>query len=207
MYGIPLKSILLTLSMPNMPYQEQVEGVDEPVLHVKLVKIEDVQPNDYNPNFVAQKELDLLYVSIKEDGVTQPIVTYWDPEKKKYIVIDGFHRYMTIKAHPDLLDRMKGYVPVVVLDKTQDERMAATIRHNRARGKHEIVGMSSIVNSLVERHTDADVGVMLGMEKQEIERLRVGSGWLALFEKVNYSKSWKKRLQIEVEKKYEDKKT
>ena len=180
----------------------QLEGVNEPVLNVKLVPIDRIIPNDYNPNFVAQKEMDLLYISIKDNGMTQPSVVYWNEEKQKYVIIDGFHRYTTIKTHPDLLERMKGHLPVVILTKDIDQRMAATIQHNRARGKHEIVGMSNIVNDMVGRKSDEEIMSMLGMEKQEVERLRVGSGWLAMFEKTEYTRAWKKRLQLMVEKKH-----
>ena len=112
------------------------------------VDIEKVQANDYNPNSVAGTEMRLLYTSIKHDGYTQPIVTIYDEELDKYIIVDGFHRYFTCKSNEDILKRNHGRLPIVVIEKSINERMAATIRHNRARGAHSIDGMANMVFSL-----------------------------------------------------------
>lgn len=117
----------------------------QPIDFVRWVPIDQVSPNDYNPNSVAHVEMGLLYTSIKHDGYTQPVVTVLDPGTGKYVIVDGFHRYFTCKSSPDLLERNKGMLPIVVIDKDINDRMAATVRHNRARGKHSITGMSSMV--------------------------------------------------------------
>lgn len=106
-----------------------------PVNNVKWVSIDKIQANDYNPNKVAKTEMSLLLLSIKEDGYTQPIVTYYDELKDKYIIVDGFHRYSIMKYDKEIYDRYDGNLPIVVIKKNIDERMASTIRHNRARGK------------------------------------------------------------------------
>ena len=105
-----------------------------PVSGVQWVPVDQVEPNDYNPNSVAGKEMKLLHTSIKHDGYTQPIVTIWDWEKKKFIIVDGFHRYFICKNHKDIRDSTNGCVPIVVLEKGMNDRMASTVRHNRARG-------------------------------------------------------------------------
>ena len=118
--------------------------IDFPVLNVKLVPVSKIVANDYNPNHMASPEMKLLKISIKQDGYTQPIVTYYDQEKDVYEVVDGFHRYLVNEMyfHLDML-------PVVVIDKPLDQRIASTIRHNRARGTHGIVDMSKIVLKLM----------------------------------------------------------
>src|SRR3990167_5991154 len=114
----------------------------EPVSHVQWVPLAKVEANDYNPNVVAKNELRLLYLSIKEDGYTQPVVTVYDGERDRYIIVDGFHRYLVLKYHDDIRERTGGLLPIVVIDKGINDRMASTIRHNRARGKHNIAGMA-----------------------------------------------------------------
>ena len=114
-----------------------------PVLNVKMVDINKVVANDYNPNKVAPPEMKLLKHSIEEDGYTQPIVTYYDKDHDQYIVVDGFHRYRCAKEYFGLKQ-----IPVVTIDKDLKNRMASTIRHNRARGTHQITDMSKIVIDL-----------------------------------------------------------
>jgi ParB-like chromosome segregation protein Spo0J len=110
---------------------QTIERLDKiPVSHIRWVPFEDVEANDYNPNTVASQELNLLAISILADGYTQPIVTVWDPDKKKYVIIDGFHRYFVMKTRKDIRDLTNGYLPIVVLDKSINERMASTVRHN-----------------------------------------------------------------------------
>jgi len=141
----------------------------QPVNRIKWVPIDEVTPNDYNPNSVAKKEMGLLYTSIKHDGYTQPIVTIRDEEMKMYVIVDGFHRYYTAKTNPDILDRNKGYVPIVVIEKDINDRMASTVRHNRARGMHSITGMSSMVFSMLENGwNDTDICNELGMGVEEL---------------------------------------
>ena len=140
-----------------------------PVYKIIAVPIEKITPNDYNPNSVATPEMKLLYDSIKEDGYTMPIVCYYDKEADKYIIVDGFHRYQTMLDHPDIYEREKGLLPVSVINKSLDNRMASTIRHNRARGTHNVDLMSNIIKELHELgRTDAWISKHLGMDRDEI---------------------------------------
>ncbi len=180
-----------------------VSPISQPVDLVIWVPIEMVEPNDYNPNSVAKVEMGLLYTSILHDGYTQPIVTIWDDERGKYIIIDGFHRYYTAKTQPDILDRNKGCVPIVVLLKTINERMAATVRHNRARGKHSIQGMSHMVFQMLDNGwEDEKICQHLGMEAEELLRLKHITGFSKLFENVEYRQAWESRTQIQERMKY-----
>ncbi len=172
-----------------------------PISNVLWIDVEKIEANDYNPNKVASTELRLLYVSIKEDGYTQPIVTIYNEEKDKYIIVDGFHRYFVGKTNKDILETTDGKLPIVVLHKTINERMASTVRHNRARGSHSIKGMSNMVFEMLENGWD-DVMICnhLGMEADEIVRLKHITGFSKLFKDTEYSKSWKTKNQILLEK-------
>jgi ParB-like chromosome segregation protein Spo0J len=162
-----------------------------PVYGVKRVPIEKVTANDYNPNSVAPPEMALLETSIWEDGYTQPVVVVYDQENDKYVVVDGFHRYCTLRDSKRIYDREKGMLPVVVLDKQMHDRMASTIRHNRARGSHNIELMSTIVSELVEMGKgDAWICKHIGMSKDELLRLKQITGVAALFQNQEFSKSW-----------------
>ena len=123
---------------------------DHPITHMRWVPVEQVEPNDYNPNSVASKEMKLLYTSIKHDGYTQPVVTIWDEQRQKYIIVDGFHRYFTCKNNEDIKESTGGCIPIVVIEKDINERMAATVRHNRARGAHSVSGMSNMVFNMLD---------------------------------------------------------
>lgn len=142
-----------------------------PVYNIKKVPVEKIQANDYNPNKVATKEMQLLYTSIKEDGYTMPIVCYYDKENDKYIVVDGFHRYRVIKEHKDIYNRENGCLPVSVIDKDINDRMASTIRHNRARGKHEVELQASLVSMLKDGWDEIKIMKQLGMTLEEVQRL------------------------------------
>mgnify|MGYP002557737624 CR=1 FL=1 len=162
-----------------------------PVYKVIAVEIEKIAPNDYNPNNVAPPEMRLLYDSIKEDGYTMPIVCYYDKENDKYIIVDGFHRYRVMLDYPDIYEREGGKVPVSVINKPLDHRMASTIRHNRARGSHDVDLMSNIVKDLHELgRSDSWICKHLGMDKDEILRLKQITGLSALFQDVEFGKSW-----------------
>lgn len=175
-----------------------------PVDRVLWVPISKVQANDYNPNQVAKTEMGLLYTSIHHDGYTQPIVTVYDEKKDKYIVVDGFHRYSVMRFHNDIKERNGGFLPVVVIEKDINDRMASTIRHNRARGKHSVAGMSTIVfEMLMNGWTDAEVLQELGMEAEELIRLKHITGFSKLFKDVKYSQSWETGNQIKIRKEYE----
>ncbi len=162
-----------------------------PVYNVKAVPIEKIQANSYNPNAVAPPEMKLLYQSIKEDGYTMPIVCYYLPDSDKYEIVDGFHRYSVMKKHKDIYTRENGLMPVVVIDKDISNRMASTIRHNRARGSHDIDLMVNIVSELTKSGmSDAWIMKHIGMDADELLRLKQISGLAELFKDKNFSKSW-----------------
>ena len=177
----------------------------QPVNRVKWVDIDKVQANDYNPNSVAKIEMKLLHTSISHDGYTQPVVTIYDKDKDKYIIIDGFHRYLTCKSYDDVRERNHNKLPIVVLDKDINDRMASTIRHNRARGKHSIKGMSNIVFGMLDNGwDDADICEELGMEAEELIRLKHITGFSKLFADAKYKNAWEHKKQLEIKKKYKD---
>ncbi len=162
-----------------------------PVYNVIAVPIEKVQPNTYNPNTVAPPEMKLLYESIRIDGYTMPIVCYYSKAEDIYIIVDGFHRYRVMLEHQDIYEREKGLLPVSVIDKPIDQRMASTIRHNRARGSHDVDLMSNIVKELHDfGRSDAWISKHLGMDKDEILRLKQITGLSALFKDVKFGQAW-----------------
>ena len=162
-----------------------------PVYGVLAVPIEKIQANDYNPNSVAPPEMELLETSIWEDGYTMPVVCFYDDENDKYIVVDGFHRYTVLRTSKRVFEREKGMLPVSVIDKSLGERMASTIRHNRARGSHSIDLMSNIVSELVEMGKgDALICKHIGMSKDELLRMKQITGLTALFQNKDFSDSW-----------------
>ncbi len=175
----------------------------QPVNNIRWVSVEDVIANDYNPNSVASTEMHLLYTSIFHDGYTQPVVTIFDEEKKKYVIIDGFHRYFTCKENQDIRDRNKGMLPIVVIDKDINDRMASTVRHNRARGKHSVSGMSNMVFQMLDNGwNDVDICNHLGMSADELLRLKHITGFSKLFEDTEYNKSWVTKNQLLLKKKF-----
>lgn len=162
-----------------------------PVYQVISVPVEKIIPNTYNPNSVATPELKLLYDSIKEDGYTMPIVCYYSREKDCYVIVDGFHRYRIMLDYPDIYEREQGKLPVSVIDKPLDQRMASTIRHNRARGSHNVELMSNIVKELHELgRTDEWISRHLGMDRDEVLRLKQITGLAALFKDVKFGTAW-----------------
>jgi len=180
--------------------------VSQPVDFVRWVPVDMVLPNDYNPNSVAKVEMGLLYKSIKHDGYTQPIVTIYDEDLKKYVIVDGFHRYFTCKNNADIRERNKGLLPIVVIEKDINERMAATVRHNRARGEHSVSGMSNMVFDMLENGwTEEAICNHLGMEPEEVLKLKHITGFSKLFEKVEYKKSWQTKNQLRIRKEFKEK--
>lgn len=162
-----------------------------PVYNVQKVPIEKIRANAYNPNSVAPPEMKLLYKSILEDGYTMPIVCYYIAEEDYYEIVDGFHRYLIMKNHKDIYEREGGCMPVVVIDKPIQNRMASTIRHNRARGSHSIELMSNIVAELVESGmSDAWIIKNIGMDAEELLRLKQITGLASLFADKEFSESW-----------------
>lgn len=162
-----------------------------PVYNVKAVPVEKIQANSYNPNSVAPPEMKLLYQSIKEDGYTMPIVCYYLPEVDRYEIVDGFHRYTVMINHKDIYERESGMMPVVVIEKDISNRMASTIRHNRARGSHDIDLMTSIVSELTKAGmSDAWIMKNIGMDADELLRLKQLSGLAELFKDKEFSQAW-----------------
>lgn len=163
---------------------------DEPCDCVIWEKQENIKANEYNPNHVASPEMKLLYESIKLDGYTMPIVTY-DLSNGCREIVDGFHRNRIGREHPDIKKRIHGYLPVSTIDKPEDERIGSTIRHNRARGTHGIRPMSDIVVELSKMGWD-DVKICekLGMDLDEVIRLKQITGLKEAFMNHEFSRSW-----------------
>lgn len=198
----------LLKEIDSLPLSEKVDRINEirkmiheispfknePVDFVRWEHSENVTANDYNPNKVAPPEMELLEVSILNDGYTQPIVTWSNPEKNKTEVIDGFHRNRVGKESKIVNERIKGYLPVVDIRKKQsgkNDRIASTIRHNRARGKHQVDAMSEIVIELKNRNwSNKRISKQLGMDEEEVLRLCQISGLEHLFSDNDFSKAW-----------------
>jgi len=161
-------------------------SVDFPVLNVRMIPIDKIRANDYNPNKVATPEMKLLKHSIQEDGYTQPVVTFYDEKEDMYEIVDGFHRYTVGKNMLKLKE-----LPCTVIDKPIENRMASTIRHNRARGTHQITNMSQIVVELSSQGwRDDEICKALGMDLDEVIRLKQVSGLKEAFANHEFSKSW-----------------
>lgn len=190
----------------KMPLGEKVEAINEikryiksvspfekePVDCVQWVKSDLVIANDYNPNSVAPPEMELLHISIQEDGYTQPIVV-WQHDGI-YEVVDGFHRNRVGKEYKDITERINGYLPVVIINnecEDRGDRIASTIRHNRARGKHKVEAMSDIVLDLKKRNwSDAKIAKELGMDADEVLRLAQIQGLAEMFSDREFSQAW-----------------
>lgn len=190
----------------SLPLSEKIEAINkaklalhaispfnkEPVDCVIWVKGDSVTANSYNPNSVAKPEFKLLETSIMEDGYTQPIVTWVEDQKRE--VIDGFHRNLVGKNSPEITKRIMGYLPVVTANSERidkGDRIAATIRHNRARGKHRIDAMSDIVLELKRRNwSDKKIGEQLGMDQDEVLRLAQITGLAEMFADKEFSEAW-----------------
>ena len=172
----------------------------EPVDFVRWVPADDVHANDYNPNSVAAPEMELLRLSIMADGYTQPIVTHPDDEGGLEVV-DGFHRNRVGKELADVRERVHGYLPVVHIKADRvdrGDRIAATIRHNRARGKHQVTAMSEIVLELKRRNwSDYKIGRELGMDPDEVLRLAQISGLAEAFADRDFSMAWDAVLDVD----------
>lgn len=168
----------------------EVNPLKEPICNIQYIKSDYIHANEYNPNHVATPEMELLYNSIKLDGYTQPIVAYRINENE-YEIVDGFHRNRVGKEHEDINKRLFNYLPLTIIDKPLDERMGSTIRHNRARGSHQIRSMSDIVLDLSKSGwTDDDISNKLGMEMDEVLRLKQITGLKEAFQNHEFSKSW-----------------
>lgn len=167
-----------------------MEKFKSPVYNVIAVPVEKVVANNYNPNVVAPPEMKLLELSIWEDGYTMPCVCYYLEDEDKYELVDGFHRYSVMKTSRRIYEREKGLLPVTVIDKDYSERMASTIRHNRARGVHSVELMSNIVAELTKSGmSDAWIMRNIGMSRDELLRLKQITGLAELFADKDFGKS------------------
>ncbi|MDR2130856.1 MAG: ParB/RepB/Spo0J family partition protein [Odoribacteraceae bacterium] len=170
---------------------ETKTGYQSPVYNVRAVPIEKLRANSYNPNAVAPPEMKLLEKSIWEDGFTMPIVCYYLPDQDLYEIVDGYHRYTVMKTSKKIYERENGLMPVVVIEKDISNRIASTIRHNRARGSHDIELMSNIVSELVQSGmSDAWIMKNIGMDADELLRLKQITGLAALFKDNEFSQAW-----------------
>lgn len=192
--------------LEKLPLTERVDAINqirqclhevspfsnEPVDCVQWVRAEEVEGNDYNPNTVAPPEMKLLAISIDADGFTQPIVTC--PQDDNYLVVDGFHRVKIGRKEKHIKRNLNGYLPIVTVRperEGKENRIAATIRHNRARGVHGVIKMTDIVIALIQTGwSDIDVARELGMDYDEVLRFKQVSGLPELFKNHDYSKSW-----------------
>jgi len=165
-----------------------------PVYNVKSVPVDKIRANSYNPNSVAPVEMELLETSIWEDGYTMPVVCYYIQSEDIYEIVDGYHRYTTLKTSKRIFEREQGMLPVVVIDKDESNRMASTIRHNRARGSHSIDLMSNIVAELTKAGmSDAWILKHVGMDKDELLRLKQITGLADLFKDKSFSEAWDRK--------------
>jgi ParB-like chromosome segregation protein Spo0J len=189
---LPLEERIEAINAVRLALREHSPFKGEPVDCVRWIKAEQVTANDYNPNSVAPPEMRLLEHSIAEDGYTQPIVS-WQRDGV-FEVVDGFHRHRVGKESETVRARVHGYLPAVVINNKRDDkgdRMAATIRHNRARGEHRVESMSDIVVELKRRFwSDEKIATELGMEPDEVLRLTQVTGLAGLFADRDFSEAW-----------------
>lgn len=165
-------------------------GIEHPCLNVQLVEADKIVSNDYNPNVVAPPEMRLLKMSIRKDGITMPVVASPSGDGQ-YTVVDGFHRTTVIKGDKAIRETTHGYVPVSILDKPLDDRITATVRHNMARGTHQVELSANLV-ALLRKHnwTNARIGLELGMDADEVLRLKQITGLAEAFADREFSKAW-----------------
>lgn len=191
--SLPLGERIAALNELKRLLHELSPHAGEPVDCVVWVPADAVAANDYNPNAVAPPEMELLHTSILQDGYTQPIVV-WESEPGRYTVVDGFHRNRVGKERADVRERVHGHLPVTVINTSRTDlgdRMVSTIRHNRARGKHNVDSMSDIVVELKRRNwTDDKISKALGMQADEILRLCQVSGLTEMFKDARFSRAW-----------------
>ena len=163
-----------------------MSGLAFPCMDVQLVPTAKVEANDYNPNFVAEREMELLKLSIEQDGLTQPVVVYHDAARDVYTVVDGFHRYLLVRDH-----FASDVIPVVVIDKPLGERMASTIRHNRARGKHLVDLQAELVKKMLRLDwDDVRIAEALGMTAEELLRMKQQVRVADVLANAHYTQSW-----------------
>lgn len=198
--SLDIDSRIKAINRLRLAIHEVSPFASEPVDFVEWVRAEEVVANDYNPNSVAPPEMELLRTSIMADGYTQPIVTM--PEEGRRTVVDGFHRNRVGKECADVRARIHGYLPVVRIKPSQEaraDRMAATVRHNRARGEHRVESMAEIVLELKRRFwSDEKIAKELGMEPDEVLRLTQVTGLAGLFSDREFSEAWEAESLAEI---------
>lgn len=190
--SMELKDKIEVINALKMDLHTHSPFKNEPVDCVIWVPSDQVRANDYNPNSVAPPEMRLLQTSIEQDGYTQPIVG-WQTEGM-YEVVDGFHRNRVGKECDEVKQRIHGYLPLTIINQEREDRgdrMASTVRHNRARGKHSVDSMSEMVVELKRRNrSDEWIAKNLGMDADEVLRLSQISGLTELFSDTEFSKAW-----------------
>ena len=190
--ALPLDERIMMLNAVRQILHRASPFASEPVDCVLWVASSDVEANDYNPNTVAPPEMKLLQLSIVEDGYTQPIVVWKDHDRTE--VIDGFHRNRVAREVLEVRTRLHGYIPVTVANDSRadrGDRIASTIRHNRARGRHQVQAMSEIVVELARRNwSDTKIAHELGMDADEVLRLKQISGLAEAFADREFSEAW-----------------
>lgn len=166
-------------------------NLPHPALGVQLVPVDSVTGNDYNPNKVAPPEMRLLQLSIQKDGLTMPVVVADDPEGNNVVVVDGFHRTTVVKASKAIRESTGGYLPVVRLNKSIEDRITSTVRHNMARGTHQVELSAKLVTALKKHNwTNQRIGLELGMDPDEVLRLKQITGLAEAFADQAFSKAW-----------------
>lgn len=166
-------------------------NLPSPALAVQLVPVESVQGNDYNPNRVAPPEMRLLQLSIAKDGVTMPVVVADDPDSGEHVVVDGFHRTTVCQTVKKVRDGLAGYLPVVKLNKSIEDRITSTVRHNMARGTHQVELTAKLVTALKKHNwTNERIGIELGMDPDEVLRLKQITGLAEAFADKEFSRAW-----------------
>jgi len=192
LFALPEKERIVAINEAKQALHQISPFSQEPTDCVIWIPAEQVEANDYNPNAVAPPEMKLLETSISEDGYTQPIVAWGC--NGYYEVVDGFHRNRVGKESKAVRSRTKGYLPITLINserQDKSDRIAATIRHNRARGKHQVSAMSDIVLELSRRNwNDVKIGRELGMEPDEVLRLKQITGLAELFSDEEFSEAW-----------------
>jgi ParB-like chromosome segregation protein Spo0J len=175
----------------NTLFEKEIPTFRSPVYNVQAIPLEKLRANSYNPNSVAPPEMKLLEKSIWEDGFTMPVVCYYLPDEDIYEIVDGYHRYTVMQTSRKIRERERGLIPVVVIDKDLSNRIASTIRHNRARGSHDVDLMSNIVSELVQSGmSDAWIMRNIGMDADELLRLKQITGLAALFRDKDFTRAW-----------------
>lgn len=202
--SLPLEQKIDSINYIRRKIHEISPFRSEPTDLIQWVKAETVHANSYNPNSVAPTEMDLLRLSIEADGYTQPIVTMENGDNRE--VIDGFHRHLVGKTYDPIQKRIHGYLPVVTINSDRqslEDRMAATVRHNRARGKHKVESMSEIVIHLKRKKwSDEKIAKHLGMDADEVLRLRQITGLAEMFSDREFSQAWEVEYEDSEEKEY-----